>query len=701
MSQVSIIDIEGNNPQIPTEFVANIGSAIPLANVLEILGDSVAAGSNPVQTTASGNTLVVNVQTSQSIAASDATKIGLAAFNSSQFTVDANGFVGLIGGSAGIDSVATNVGGPVFPDGTGQISILGTIGIASSAPLRSNGTVANTVSLVAQVSSAQAGSSINNAGMASFNSSMFTVDGNGYVSLIGGSVAVDSVAVQTGTSPVVPTAAGLLTINGAVVAAGTNPLRTNGTGANTLALEVQTSQALAAADATKIGLSNFSSTDFAVTATGFVTLSTTGAAKTITGDSGGALSPTANNWNILGSGSITTVGAVSTLTVQLTGLTNHAVLVGAGTSTITKLAVGTNGQLLTGSTAADPVFATPTSTGGNFIAGAGTLKYIPANYMPACSNLGITYSGGTFTVNGFDGTALSSTNPGYVTLQSKVTPGRMVTIAVTANQTFTDGSAGTTDNARFGVTTGVNWTSDMPFYLYGVIDDADSAIAFMISRLPGRANSPPAAQISKTGAIVNVSQGDFFSLADVTIASYDSNPCLCLGSFRMQFVGATDSWTVQTLSALTDGIGNFSEQTGFSFVVGQNGATAAKFMIDNGGTAPAWSTQVYQYYLSRSGLITLAMEFNGDGGTDGAGAVAAQFVLPLRARLAAASNVGIGCGYILSSVLTAGRPVVLTSAGSANNFVNLYYGNTFVLNSDFGNGNRTFGFSGAYLFDVS
>jgi len=89
--------------------------------------------------------------------------------------------------------------------------------------------------------------------------------------LSGGSVGVDSVAVQTGTTPVVPTAGGLLTFNGAVVAAGTNPVRTDGTGANTLALEVQTSQALAAADATKIGLSNFSSNEFSVAATGFVT----------------------------------------------------------------------------------------------------------------------------------------------------------------------------------------------------------------------------------------------------------------------------------------------------------------------------------------------------------------------------------------------------------------------------------------------
>jgi len=131
----------------------------------------------------------------------------------------------------------------------------------------------------------------------------------------GGSSLVTTLTPQTGTSPVVPSA-GTITINGSVVTAGTNPVRTDGTGASTLAVEVQTSQAIAAADATKIGLSNFDSTSFAVAATGFVTLSTTGAGKTITGDSGGALSPASNNWNILGRSGSKTSGSGSTLTVN-------------------------------------------------------------------------------------------------------------------------------------------------------------------------------------------------------------------------------------------------------------------------------------------------------------------------------------------------------------------------------------------------
>lgn len=135
------------------------------------------------------------------------------------------------------------------------------------------------------------------------------------IGLAGGAAAIERVALDTGTSPILPLG-GTITFNGAVVAAGTNPVRTDGTGANTMALEVQTSQALAAADATKIGLCNFDSASFAVAATGFVTASGTGLGKTITGDSGGALSPTAGNWNIFGLSGSKTSGTGSTLTIK-------------------------------------------------------------------------------------------------------------------------------------------------------------------------------------------------------------------------------------------------------------------------------------------------------------------------------------------------------------------------------------------------
>ena len=56
-------------------------------------------------------------------------------------------------------------------------------------------------------------------------------------------------------------------------------------------------------------------------------------------------------------------------------LTDHGVLVGSGTSGVTPLTVGSNGQILVGSTGADPVFATLTCDDGlSASTGAGTLE---------------------------------------------------------------------------------------------------------------------------------------------------------------------------------------------------------------------------------------------------------------------------------------------------------------------------------------
>lgn len=89
----------------------------------------------------------------------------------------------------------------------------------------------------------------------------------------------------------------------------------------------------------------------------------------------GVAVPAANVLNVFGSGSITTTGSGNTVTTELTGLNNHSVLVGAGTPTITSLAVGTNGQVLIGATGANPAFATLTSPDNSitFTTGANSL----------------------------------------------------------------------------------------------------------------------------------------------------------------------------------------------------------------------------------------------------------------------------------------------------------------------------------------
>jgi hypothetical protein len=69
------------------------GPLAPTAGNWNIFGASTAAGTSPVTTSGAVSTLTINVQKSQAISSTDATKVGLAAFDSAFFAVDANGFV--------------------------------------------------------------------------------------------------------------------------------------------------------------------------------------------------------------------------------------------------------------------------------------------------------------------------------------------------------------------------------------------------------------------------------------------------------------------------------------------------------------------------------------------------------------------------------------------------------------------------------
>jgi len=118
--------------------------------------------------------------------------------------------------------------------------------------------------------------------------------------------------------------------------------------------------------------------------------------ETLTGNSGGAVPPTGNNINNLGTGSIAISGnpGTSTLTTGLTGLTNHNVLVGAGTPTITNVAPSATAgiPLISNGVAADPSFGTATVPGG----GTGATSFTA--YSVICG--GTTSTGALQNVSG-------------------------------------------------------------------------------------------------------------------------------------------------------------------------------------------------------------------------------------------------------------------------------------------------------------
>lgn len=85
----------------------NIGGAIsPTAGNWNILASAAPPATTPIQTSGSGSTISVNVQRSQAVASTDASRVGLAAFNSGDFSVDANGFVSIISGGFAWNNVS-------------------------------------------------------------------------------------------------------------------------------------------------------------------------------------------------------------------------------------------------------------------------------------------------------------------------------------------------------------------------------------------------------------------------------------------------------------------------------------------------------------------------------------------------------------------------------------------------------------------
>lgn len=358
----------------------------------------------------------------------------------------------------------------------------------------------------------------------------------------------------------------------------------------------------------------------------------------------------------------------------VTSLTDGGILLGSGFGAVTVTSQPTNGQLLIGSTGVDPVLATltegeaiditngagtitiaaETATSSNlgvatfdendFTVTAGdvalnAIQKLGPNYI---KNIGINYNSGTgvFSVLGADGSSLSSTNKGYVTMQSSVTPGTYITYELTANQSFID-DVGSSDiiGELFGFTTSVAISVDVPFFIYLVANDAEDTPIIMISRIPGRTLTPASTFIAVPGTpAASNNQSNFFAFSNITTTSYDNNSCTCIGSFRMQ-MSASDDWTVQTLSLTTngdgDGIGRYNSGRQFTIPSGQLGADSGAWTYANGGTAPSFSTpnNPSYYFLSpNSQMIEINYFMTGDGGTDGSGAVAARFLIPFMGK---------------------------------------------------------------------
>jgi hypothetical protein len=187
-----------------------------------------------------------------------------------------------------------------------------------------------------------------------------------------------------------------------------------------------------------------------------ITIGLTGggvAFDTITPNSGTSpvLPDGSGNVGIVGSGSTTTVGGTNSLSVELTGLTNHNVLVGAGTSTITKVPPSaTSGiPLVSAGSSADPAFGTAVVAGGGtgatsltgVLTGNGTLAVTAS----AVTQYGVLIGGASNAVDstavGTAGDVLTSNGPGLAPTYQTPTSGTVTSVSGTADRITSTGGA--------------------------------------------------------------------------------------------------------------------------------------------------------------------------------------------------------------------------------------------------------------------
>lgn len=168
-----------------------------------------------------------------------------------------------------------------------------------------------------------------------------------------------------------------------------------------------------------------------------------------------------NNITVTGGGPLALGGVAS---FNVTGTTNHAVQLGNATGSLTSGAVGSNGQVLIGSTGADPVFGTITSPNNSITVGlgAGTLtlsvntgvvmETLTGNtggaVVPTAGNINVVGDGALASGLTFSG--LGSTLTG--TIQTATNTQLGVTQLATNSQT-TVGTATTVANTPLGLAT--------------------------------------------------------------------------------------------------------------------------------------------------------------------------------------------------------------------------------------------------------
>lgn len=271
---------------------------------------------------------------------------------------------------------------PVVPDGSGNMTVAGAVVAAHSIPIETHSRAANEFNIEVQVASGVTGApgNKNAAGLSQFNDTHFTVDSDGYVSLIGGGAGIDSFSTDV-AGPVAPDGFGNVDVTG-------SSIFSDGSVANTLTLNVQaTANTILYGSGANTNISELGPlTDgqLVIGSTGLApvaaSLTQPAAGITITGGAGSVTFALDDDLaaveGLTGSGVVTRTGAS---TWSTSTIADRAVVVGDTGNTVQGIGPLSDGQLVIGDTGGVPVAATLTEGSNITITnGAGSITIAAA-----------------------------------------------------------------------------------------------------------------------------------------------------------------------------------------------------------------------------------------------------------------------------------------------------------------------------------
>jgi hypothetical protein len=269
----------------------------------------------------------------------------------------------------------------------------------------------------------------------------------------------------------------------------------------------------------------------------------------------------------------------------LATLTAHAPYVGNGTSAPTSLGVGTNGQLIIGSTGADPAWATlGTGTGISITTGAGTLTVNNTGVTSAVAGTNISVSGATGAVTiGITGQiAVANGGTGLATLTAHAVYVGNGTSAPTA---LTVGATGTVLAGSTGA------------------DPAFTATPTVTTLTGSTSLLTPLLDASSAGAL-NIGTTTATSIALKQNTTLPTAKTLVVGSNTL--IGAvTDKLNAGMLAIASQAVGDILYADTTTTFARLADVAAGSFLRSGGtSTAPAWSTVTLPNAATTGDILT-------------------------------------------------------------------------------------------------